>query len=75
MKSGLRPDIISIHHNGDEVCRCEQGQWIEVPLPPSFNPDMLPLRVQFFFDGQLVYDLNEGVVERNELQNWLHPPL
>ncbi|MBD1853441.1 hypothetical protein H6F87_26365 [Cyanobacteria bacterium FACHB-502] len=69
MKSGLRPDVISIHYNGEEVCRCERGRWIEVPLPPSFNPAVLPHRVQFFFDGQMVYDLNRGVVERNELRD------
>jgi hypothetical protein len=74
MRPELQPNVISIYHNGEEVCRCEGGQWINLPLPPSFNPDVLPLRVQFFFDGQLVYDLNRGLIERNELHNWLLSP-
>jgi hypothetical protein len=63
-------EIISIHHDGIEVCRNEQGKWVEVPTSPE-SPNKLPDCVQFFFDRRLVYQLKSGVVEKNELQDWI----
>lgn len=63
-------EVISIHHDGTEVCRNENGEWANLPIPP-IDPNELPDCVQIFFDGQLMYQLKSGVVEKNELQGWI----
>lgn len=68
MDSSALPTVISIHHDGVEVCRNEQGEWI--PTATGTLNDS-PNRVQFFFDHQLVYEVNNGRVEMNELASWL----
>jgi hypothetical protein len=74
MQFKAQPLTISIHHNGREVCRNEAGQWIEVPLLPDLPEVVPPHRIQIFFDGMLVYDLKQGVVEKNDLRHWLQSP-
>lgn len=59
----LKPTVVSIHHDGAEVIRNEHGRWIE--LPESGNG--IPTTIEFFFDGQLVYQLQGGVVRLNKL--------
>jgi hypothetical protein len=59
----LNSTVVSIHHDGVEVIRNEGGRWVE--LPESDNES--PTTIEFFFDGQLVYQLHGGVVRLNKL--------
>lgn len=57
------PQTISIRHDGIEVCRNEGGQWIE--LPESHNNH--PKTIEFFFDENRVYLLQNGIIKENKL--------
>jgi len=54
----LNPAVVSIHHDGVEVIRNEGGRWVELPEPENDSPTT----IEFFFDGELVYQLQDGVM-------------
>lgn len=62
------PQVISIHHDGREVLRNEEGVWRDLPTT-ALQQTTIPTCVKFFFDGKLVYHLEDGIIHNNDLKS------
>ena len=55
-------DLISIHHDGQEVCRIEDGaKVLDIPCIS------MPVEVSIFHNGELVYQINNKAVTVNKM--------